>query len=256
MTADLADTVDILGIPIVRWTERETIDALLAMAKDAEAGRARPPRFVTYANPHCLNLSRKDPAYREALRSADVVYADGAGTVWASRALGHPCPERVTASDFLKDFVKRAEGEGVSFFLLGGHPGTAERMAEGLKALAPGLRIAGTQHGFISEADDEAVIARVNASKPSILLLGMSVPKQEIWLAKHRNRLKVPLLWCVGGAFDFYSGRTRRAPPWVVRIHMEWFYRFLQEPGRMWKRYFIGNFTFISRVYGQKLLGR
>ncbi|MCA9774766.1 MAG: WecB/TagA/CpsF family glycosyltransferase [Myxococcales bacterium] len=248
-TAPAVSTVPVLGIPIARLTERETMERIAAYAADRGAAR---PHFVTYANPHCLNVSRSNPAYAQALREAEIVYADGDGVVWATRALGAPCPERVTASDFLKDFVKIAEERGLRLYLLGGHPGTADRMAEGLKALAPRLGIVGTQHGFFTDEESGAVIDAINRSGADILLLGMSVPKQEEWVAANRGRLRVPLAWCVGGSFEFYSGATKRAPQWVINAHMEWFYRFLQEPRRMWKRYFIGNLSFVTRVYIQR----
>ena len=142
-----------------------------------------------------------------------------------------------------------AEGARVAVFDL--NTGAAEQVAENMRRRHPALIVAGVQHGYFDAAEEAAIIERINGSGARILLVAFGVPRQELWLAQHRERLRPPVRMGVGGLFDFYSGRIPRAPLWLREIGLEWAWRLAQEPGRMWRRYLIGNPLFLYRVWLQ-----
>ena len=223
-----------------------TVPAFIRIVTDLAASGTRCK--ITYLNAHCSNLSASHAAYRVALKSCSLVYADGKGVVWAARFLGQPVPERVNAGDFIEDFLRACAGKGLSIFLLGCADGIAQRAAAHWQARVPGLEIAGTHHGYFGGGDEETVAAAINASEPDIVLVGMSAPVQELWMERWAPRLDAPVVWCVGALFEYFSGVRRRAPRWVRRIGMEWLFRLVLEPGRLWKRYLVGNAVFAARV--------
>jgi N-acetylglucosaminyldiphosphoundecaprenol N-acetyl-beta-D-mannosaminyltransferase len=145
-----------------------------------------------------------------------------------------------------------AAEHGFRLFLLGGRPGVAAAAADAMRQRCSGLHIAGTHDGYFHEADTPQVIAAVNQARPDVLLVGFGVPRQELWLSKHRDQLHATVRMGVGGLFDYYSGRIPRAPQWLREIGLEWVWRLWQEPGRLWKRYIIGNPLFLYRVWRQR----
>ncbi len=207
------------------------------------------PFLATYVNPHTIDQTRDDRALLDELRRFDLLYPDGIGLVWAARLLGAALPERVTASDFLPDFCRAAASRGLSIFLLGGEPGVADAAAERLARVAPGLRLAGARSGFFSSgAEEAALIEEIRAAGPAACLVAMGSPLQERWILAHARALGVPLVWGIGGALDFHSGRKRRAPRWMMALGIEWAHRMALEPRRLWRRYLIGNARFAWRV--------
>jgi len=141
------------------------------------------------------------------------------------------------------------ESEGLSLYLLGAQPGVADRLATLLRRRHPGLRVAGTHHGYLRGEDDEArVVAEINASGANVLLVAMGAPAQDLWIERNAPRLRAGVAMGVGGLFDFYSGRVARAPQWMREAGLEWAYRLVQEPARMWRRYVIGNPLFLWRA--------
>jgi exopolysaccharide biosynthesis polyprenyl glycosylphosphotransferase len=175
--------------------------------------------LICYVNAECLNRVAFDRRYRAILSEADLVYADGIGVVWASRLTSQPLPERITMGDALPEFCRVAERRGWRVYFLAGTPGVARRAATRLKKQFPHLQV-----------------------------VGMGVPRQEKWLWQHRHQLNVPRLWGVGALFDYYSGKMPRAPVWMRWIGLEWCFRLLIEPQRLWKRYLLGNVFFIVRA--------
>ncbi|HEY5141223.1 MAG TPA: WecB/TagA/CpsF family glycosyltransferase, partial [Methylococcales bacterium] len=147
---------------------------------------------------------------------------------------------------------ERAAQGGYSLFLLGGLPGIAELTAQAMQQRYPDLLIAGSHDGYFTSEQESKVIATINNSGAAILLIGFGVPKQELWLARHREQLQPTVCLGIGGLFDYYSGRIPRAPVWLREIGLEWTWRLIQEPGRMWKRYLIGNPLFLYRVWLQR----
>jgi len=206
-------------------------------------------RLVAYLNAHNVNVVFEDPEYAAILRKAALVYADGMSVVWGWRLLGQTLPCRVNAADFILDFCRRAADEGVSLYLLGSAPSVAERAAERWKASAPGLRIAGTRSGYFGPEDEEAVAEEIRRAAPAILLVGMGVPRQEKWAARWKERLNVPLIWCVGALFEYWGAGRWRAPVWMRRCGLEWAWRLALEPRRLWRRYLIGNARFLRNLW-------
>lgn len=245
---------DFLGAPLHPVATRELVEIFAGWvherrkAKAADPADAPPPLLVTYLNAHCSNLSARDAAYRGTLRRFHVVYADGKGVVWGALALARPVPERVNAGDFIIDFCRRCARENIRLYLLGCKAGVAEKAAAHWTERAPGLQIAGCRDGYFGEEEEEAVADAVNRSGADIVIAGMSAPRQERWAARNAERLDVAAVWCVGALFEYFSDERKRAPVWMRRAGFEWLFRLIQEPGRLWKRYLVGNAVFALRV--------
>lgn len=237
--------LDFFGIAIVNTTMEEAVDWLAARARDSA------PSLVAFVNPDCLNIAYWNDAYRQALQQAARVLPDGIGIHLGCRIQGVSLAANVNGTDLFPRLCERCAREGLALFLLGARPGVAVAVAENMKQRYPALVIAGARHGYFEPAEEDAIIQEINASDADILLVAFGVPKQELWLARHQPQLKPRVLMGVGGLFDFYSGRIPRAPVWMREIGLEWVWRLLQEPGRMWRRYLIGNPLFLYRVWKQ-----
>lgn len=236
--------VDILDVPVHAITTSEFISVLLQRALLLR----EKPHFVCYLNAACSNIAANDREYRELLLLADCVYADGQAIVWASRALGNPLPERVNAGDFILEFCSRARDQNLKIALVGGRPNVASTAARSWMQAVPGLQIAGAWDGFFSDGG-EAVVDAVAETQADILLVGMGVPLQEKWAWKFRQEFGVNVIWCVGALFEYYGEGRPRAPVWLRRWGLEWLFRLMLEPKRLWKRYLLGNTRFIYRTF-------
>lgn len=239
--------LNFFGVPLANTT----MDAALAWIIDASAP-GRPRRQLAFVNADCLNLAWGDLGYRGVLRRADLVLPDGIGIRVGCRLLGWGLRENVNGTDMFPLLCQAAAASGRSLFLLGARPGIAAAAAAAMQQRVPGLRIAGIRDGYFPEGHEQEVIARINASGADILLVAFGAPRQETWIARHRAALAAPVAMGVGGLFDFYSGRMRRAPLWMRELGLEWVYRLLQEPGRLWRRYLVGNPVFLYRVWLQR----
>jgi N-acetylglucosaminyldiphosphoundecaprenol N-acetyl-beta-D-mannosaminyltransferase len=223
------DSTELLGVRV----DDVTYDDLLSHVDDFVAS-GQPHQIVTL-NPEMLVAAHQNPAFRELLNDSDLNVADGVGLILAARWLGCPLQGRVTGSDGIYVLAEHCARRGYRLFLLGAAPGVAQSVAQRLTSENPGLKVAGTHAGSPQPEDEEDVIARVRASAPELLLVAYGVPAEEAWIARHRNRLGVPVMLGVGGAFDFVAGVARRAPPWMRRAGLEWLYRLVQQPWR-WRR--------------------
>lgn len=215
-----------------------------------------------FVNAHCINVAAGNPAYLQILQQAAAVYPDGSGIRKAGDMLGTPIIDNVNGTDMFPLLCRRFAKAGKKMFLLGAEPGIAEKTARWAQAHAdagaeagPSAEadtsagiIAGYHDGFFSEDAAGEVVARINAAAPDLLLTAMGVPRQELWLHEHLAELDVPVCMGVGGLFDFYSGKIHRAPLWMRKVGIEWVWRLLMEPRRMWKRYIIGNVRFLLRI--------
>jgi N-acetylglucosaminyldiphosphoundecaprenol N-acetyl-beta-D-mannosaminyltransferase len=237
--------LDVLGVRIVNTTMAEALDWIV------EGARGRDRRLLAFVNPDCLNIAVRDPAYRGTLTGAARVLPDGIGLHLAGKLLGTPLRENVNGTDLFPLLCERLASTDLSVYLLGARPGIADEAARRMQERYPGLRVAGIASGYFSGDEEEAVVDAINRSGAGVLLVAMGVPRQEAWLARWHDRLAPPVRMGVGGLFDFYSGRIPRAPAWLRELGLEWTYRLRQEPGRMWRRYVIGNPQFLWRVYRQ-----
>ncbi len=194
-----------------------------------------PTRLVATVNPEFVMRARSDPRFWSVLEAASLCLPDGAGVVWAMRRQGCPQRERVTGSDLVPVLAAVCARRGWRPFLLGARPGVAAEAARRLEASVPGLRVAGVHAGSPRPEDDDETLLRIMAAHPDLLLVAYGAPHQELWIARHRDRLGVPVAIGVGGCFDFLAGRVRRAPRWVQRLGLEWLWRLLLQPWR-WRR--------------------
>ncbi len=189
-------------------------------------------RFIATANAEMVMLAQTDNELRDILNTADLVVPDGAGVVWAGRYLGAEVPERVAGYDLTQKLLERAARSGYTVFLLGAGPGIVNKAKNEAERKFPGIQIVGTQDGFFSPMDEPKIIEAIRSLQPDILLVALGVPKQEKWIYLNKNYLKVPVSIGVGGTFDVMAGTVRRAPLWMQKIHLEWFFRFLMQPSR------------------------
>ncbi|MDF1801675.1 WecB/TagA/CpsF family glycosyltransferase [Thalassovita sp.] len=232
-------TLSVMGLHVVNATTRNTVQALL----DDSAARQ-----VYFLNAHCANLRATDRAYADALARADYVLPDGIGIELAARMTGQQLTENLNGTDFTPALMHEAARRGLSVFLMGGTPGTAERAANALCRDIPGLRIAGTMNGFNDAGNEAAAVARINDSGADILLVAMGVPRQELWIDRNAAQLAPRLTLGVGALFDFLAGNVSRAPVMVRKMRCEWIWRLAQEPRRLAKRYLLGNGVFMARA--------
>ena len=208
---------------------------------------------VSFVNPACVNIASGDRGYRRLLARAALVLPDGIGIKIAAVILGVPLKQNVNGTDLFPRLCEMLQARGASVFLLGGRPGIAEQVAAVIHENWPQLRIAGLRDGYFETAQEGEVAAQVTASKADVLLVARGVPMQDVFIDRHLHQLGVKVAIGVGGLFDFVSGRINRAPAWMRDSGLEWIYRFLQEPSRMWRRYLVGNFSFLGRIALQRL---
>ncbi len=237
--------LDFFDIPIVNTDMHEAVDWIATRSEDKEKS------LLCFVNPDCLNIAYKDESYKKLLQGAARVLPDGIGIHIGCRVLGVSLAANVNGSDLFPPLCERAVRDGLSLFLLGARPGVAQAAADNMCDRFPGLEIAGTHHGYFTDEEGDGVIQKINESGADILLVAMGAPRQEKWLDHHHEVLEPAVRMGVGGQFDFYSGRIPRAPMWMREIGLEWVWRLLQEPGRMWRRYVIGNPLFLYRVWRQ-----
>lgn len=231
--------------------ENVTMPEAVARLRDMLDGQQT--RQVSFVNPACVNIAASDRGYRRALARADMVLPDGIGTKIAGDMLGTPIKQNVNGTDLFPRLCDMLDARGASLFLLGGQQGVPDAVAQAILSRWPGIRIVGKRDGFFSVAQEGDVAAEVRASGADVLLVARGVPMQDVFIDRYLPMFGVKIAMGVGGLFDFVSGRINRAPRWMRDSGLEWVYRLMQEPGRMWKRYLVGNFTFLGRVALQRL---
>ncbi len=247
----------------------DQVDSQKTIQKIEEFIISKKPHQIVTPDTLAILRSRKDPEYHAILQSADLVTPDGAGILWATTTLNYPLPERVTGIDVIHNLCQLATNKGYSLYLLGSYPGVARETALNLTKKYPGIKIAGTYHGYFSYEDyqngkdiksgnsvgnkkEEEIITEIKENKPDILLVGMGVPKQEKWINKNLEKLGVPVCIGVGGSFDVLSGRIPRAPLWMQKHGMEWVYRSIKQPNRIFR--VLALFYFIWLVIVEKIV--
>lgn len=237
------------GIPV----DRVTMDYAAALVIEALRSRSSgTPLLIMGPNAQLVTLATRQTKFAAALRSATLAVPDGISVVLASRLLGQPIRERVTGGDLMERLCADAARQNLSVFFLGGLPGAAELTARKFERKFPGFRTAGTYcppPGFEDDPVESARIRqRIAGSRPDLLCVAFGAPKQEIWMYENCAHLPIGAAISVGAALDTQAGLRRRAPGWTHRIGMEWLYRLIHEPRRLWRRYLIGNTHFILLV--------
>ena len=242
------DVRSILDVPILVRTSPEATWLL-----DERFDRAK-PTMVVFANAHTLNQTALNPSVRSLLDRA-IVFNDGVGVDIASRLLfGRAFPENLNGTDFIPHYLQQTHRR-YRVFLVGGKPGVAERAAERLKEIAPAHEIVGHSHGYVPPEETDELVARIRDAGADILLVAMGNPAQEAWLNAHLNASGCRLGFGVGGLFDFLAASVPRAPGWVQSARLEWMFRLMQEPQRLWRRYLVDMPLFLGRIFRQWLAG-
>jgi N-acetylglucosaminyldiphosphoundecaprenol N-acetyl-beta-D-mannosaminyltransferase len=234
------DRARILGCDIDRLDMDETVRRC---AQIVDAGG--PAQHVS-VNVAKIVALRDDPRLKEIVERCELVSVDGQPLVWASRLLGDPLPERVAGIDLMFRLLELAQERGYRVFVLGARQEVLESAAARLAERYPRLVLAGLHHGYFADEETAEVCQVVRAADPQILLVAMSSPRKEYWLAEHAAELGVPFAMGVGGSIDVVAGHTKRAPSWMQRFGLEWFYRFVQEPRRLGPRYLRTNARFVG----------
>jgi N-acetylglucosaminyldiphosphoundecaprenol N-acetyl-beta-D-mannosaminyltransferase len=237
----------IFGLKIHNDSMAEAISWV--MAKPAEILLKQRCKISFFVNVNSINLAQQNAEFKAHLNQADHCFADGIGMRIAAKKNGVQLKDNVNGTDMLPELCKTAVKKGVSIYLLGGKPSIAKAAAHNLCQQYPGLRIAGSEHGYFEPDSYLKVIEKINESHADILLLAMGSPVQEKWLIQHANLINCRTALAVGGLFDFYSGRISRAPLWMRELGMEWLWRLIQEPKAKFNRYIIGNPLFLIRTF-------
>lgn len=239
-----------LGVEIHRLTGPQLLECF------GHALETPGSKHFAYLNVAVSNQSADNPRLAELLNRADLVYVDGAGVQLGCRLLGTWCPARNTGADFLPEVLALCARKGWKVGFLGGSPGMAERVRQIYMDRIPQLVINFSRDGYAGVSDGEACRAELCRAAPDLLLVGMGVPLQEEWIESHRNELPIRLYWSVGALFEYDGGGLSRCPGWMGRTGLEWLYRLLMEPGRLWKRYLVGNPRFLLRCLCSRWRGR
>lgn len=234
-------TQSIFGIPVAKLN---MLDTLLAIEEAIEEKRQL---HHTVVNAGKIVAMQSDPELRESVLGADLINADGMAMVWASKLLGKSLPERVSGIELMENLVKMAHENSYKVFFLGAKQEVVQKCVQHYSEMySPGI-VAGYQNGYFSKEEEQGVAEQIADSGANILLIAMSSPMKEIFLEKYRGMIsRVNMIMGVGGSLDVVSGKVKRAPVWMQNTGLEWFYRFIQEPRRMWKRYFVGNSKFVA----------
>lgn len=230
---------ELLELPFDVETMQGAVDRCIAWC-----AAPRAPHTVITANSGILCMMRSDEELRRACLAGDLIVADGMSVVWTSRLTGVPFPERVTGVDMMARLLEAGSARGLSAYFLGAKQEVVSKLVDVCRERYPGLRIAGYRDGYFKPADHAAIVEDIRERAPHLLFVGMPTPFKEVWCERHRERLGVPVIMGVGGSFDVIAGYLPRAPLWMQKAGMEWSWRLLMEPRKMWKRYLTTNTQF------------
>ena len=234
------ERITLMGCSIDNLTMEETLQTV-----EGFIHTGRPHQHVV-VNVDKLVKASRDPELRRIINDCALVNVDGMPVVWASRLLGRPLKERVAGCDLFEALMRRAGEKGWRVFLLGAREEVVSKVASTYRHKYPNLVLAGYRNGYWKgEAEEAEVVEQIRAARPDLLFVAISSPKKEQFLGRWQAEMKVPFAMGVGGTFDVAIGHVKRAPLWMQKSGLEWFYRFLQEPRRMFRRYFIEDMAFI-----------
>ncbi|MCC6803525.1 MAG: WecB/TagA/CpsF family glycosyltransferase [Anaerolineae bacterium] len=239
----------ILNVPVDVQTLSQAVTVIRGWLARGEK------RTVSTCTVYTIMAAQDNPVILRALQQADMVTADGMPLVWLQRSGGHSDAGRVYGPDLFLALCEQTAGDDVSHYFLGGMPGVAENLIAALQERFPALKVSGSFAPAVNTAAeaDADLVARINAAKPDIVWVGLGSPKQDLWMCQYRPLLDASVLVGVGAAFDFIAGTKRQAPHWMQRSGLEWLFRLLTEPGRLWKRYLVYNSRFVLAIVRDRL---
>lgn len=241
------DKLYIFGVPIHRVTMNEAVEILKGYLKEDRI------HIVATPNAEIIMMAQKDEEYKKILNETNLNVPDGSGVVFASKVFNKPLKERVAGFDLMMEFVKWASHKDVSIYLLGAKPEVVEKAQSNLKNLYPSLKIVGFHHGYFNEKEEENIIEDINKRAAQVLFVALGAPKQEKWIYKNKEKLKVKIAMGVGGSFDVIAGKAKRAPEIYRKLGLEWLYRLIQEPWRYKRMSALPKFAFkvlLARLKG------
>jgi N-acetylglucosaminyldiphosphoundecaprenol N-acetyl-beta-D-mannosaminyltransferase len=239
--------VKICGIPVDVLTMKQTLEII-----NSAIHEKRSLHHVVINAAKVVN-AQKDQELKKSIIDCDIINADGQSIVWASRLLNIPVPERVAGIDLMESLVELSFTKGYHAFFLGASEEVVSKVVEHYKLKFGKHIIAGFRNGYFKKNEEVSIAREISTSGADILFVAMTSPKKEIFLNTYKDIIKTSFIMGVGGSFDVIAGKTKRSPLWMQKAGLEWFYRVMQEPKRMWKRYLIGNSVFIYLVFKQKL---
>jgi len=244
--------IDVIGSPIDVLTWHGAITQIRSWARSCES------RMVCICNVHSVVTAQSDSELASAIRSSDMATADGYPVAFMLRCLGYPEQERINGPDLMLRYCSQAAIQGESIYLFGGSNATLEVLRVRLLERCPGLVVAGVHsppYRKLTVEEDEAIVREINDSGAGVVWIGLGCPKQEKWMMAHHGRINAVMVG-VGAAFDYHAGTLKRAPLWMQRNGLEWFYRLVTEPRRLWRRYLVTNTRFIRYAARQLLLDK
>lgn len=244
--------VNICGVKIDNYSFNDAVERIV----DRAVTGVLPSYVVTPNAQHVLSLQR-DADFRDIYEKAFLAVPDGVSLLWSAKFLKTPLNGRVNGTDLFEELSAVAEKKGLKIFLLGGRPGAAEEAKKTLLSRHPDLKIVGTHcppYGFESQPEELALInSKIKAAAPDILFVGLGAPKQEKWIYENYQELGVPVSLGIGVSFELVADMVQRAPLWMQKWGLEWLFRLIVEPKRLWKRYVMGNPQFMWLVLKQRL---
>lgn len=243
------ERIEFLGSPMHSATMVETVDFI--------ADRIEKKEFLQHVVVNVAKLvnMQKDAELAESVKACDLINIDGMGVVLGARFMGHDIPERVAGVDLFHNLLDMSAAKDFPVFLLGAEEAIVTKTAEKVKELHKGINVVGFHHGYFWD-DEEAVVEQIKASGARLLFVAITSPKKENFINKWQDQLGVDFVMGVGGTFDVVAGKVKRAPVWMQNYGLEWFYRVMQEPGRMWKRYAETNSKFAWLLLKEKFKGK
>ena len=239
--------ITIMNSPVDVLTMRETIDII-----DESIHEKKSIQHIVVNAAKLVNMQEDDELYQSVVQS-DIINADGMAVVWAAGILGKPLPERVAGVDLMQELVILASEKKYKIFFFGGREEVVSEVVQKYTSAFGDEIIAGYRNGYFDKEEEAKIAKQIAESNADILFVAISSPTKEIFLNTYKDQLNVPFIMGVGGSFDVVAGKVKRAPKWMQKTGLEWFYRFLQEPRRMWKRYLVTNSLFIYYVFKEKL---
>ena len=242
--------INFFGAKIDPLTMPETLDAVAVIIE-----RREPTQHVV-VNVAKLVMMQKDQGLSDIVNACGLINADGQGIVWGAKLLGIGIPERVAGIDLFQNIVRMAAERNYKLYFLGAKEEVVKRTVDRFNSQYPRLQVAGFHNGYFNDTEEAKIVEDIRDSRADVLFVAMSSPWKEIFISKYMEQMAVPFVMGVGGSFDVVAGGTKRAPEWMQKMGLEWFYRFLCEPKRMWKRYLVTNTVYLGMILKALVTGK
>lgn len=225
----MRNIISILGVPIDAVTRDEAGIITENLIKESN----KSCKMIFAPNVEFIMYAQKDKEFFDILKQSSLSTPDSIGVIIGAKLQKKSFPERIPGQSYFRKIIELSNEKGYSIYLLGGKPGIPEKAKENLEKIFPNVNIIGYHHGYFDENEEKEVISEINELKPNVLFVALGAPRQEKWIYNHRNELKVDVATGQGGTYDYEAGKIKRAPVWVQKIGMEWFWRLCREPKRI-----------------------